>query len=1493
MKTDQACIEKKTLDFRYGAIVDNGATHPFVNSLDLLVPSSIKELDHPVMVGYNGKHGSEATHVGTLILWSNVGRKREKILITDCMYVPGSNRTSVSVPHLVARGYCVDNTEQGACVRKGLRGPNLLALPRLPVEGSNSLLLDERLKTVVYPTKGPIGDYGLENMRLHALYPIPDMCFARHRQDDPDDPTLEEEFLDIEANMAYSYSTDPRLQTMHRKCHAGMHLLGGMRRWDTGQKLTDLESTCPCLACIKAKIHRLPKSNSKKKVSLLDRKHDSRKGETSKPKVEEKTEDSNTQSWSPKKGINLGDHVSSDVKWMPLSESGYTGYVLFCEHHTEQVDVYLLRHKSEAQQFLMYYLRQFKIKHGVPIKNLHIDGGEMNSKAITLEMQVNHGQLHLNGPYQHTDNAWAESRIGKIWDKEWSFRYQGNAPTSYWEYSVPAAVKAHNLLPKTSEARLSPIGANGIRRKRPRTPHEKWENITADSYKALWHQVHTPFCRAVAYIDKERKLKSKLIRPSKHSDKGVEVIYLGGVQKNFKKMKGHLVKDLHTGRVFTVEHVIAIESDFPMATPVNDVMPSPPPSWRAGDATHQDSETVDTDDEGEEPVDTSDDVPRLGKSTSSKEPVDTSDDVPTPGVSTSHKAIPDDGGQRRAERYAAREARQAAVPIPRNLTPNTTVASSIPSNPDVEMKEEKETTVVRGEEPDFSDEVTGTRGIELKGLVKSLSEDFDTAANELPQTPGESRALLEKYHLENIEFMKSKYNRFEEAKLPFSFDDVAKHADEAATMAVVKLLAEGDGPPPLSPTVVSREEWTAENAPEGNLCVTGVLETGFLTVKFTDKEEIYEMDPVVFLELIKSEKLTKSTPESNNTEVKEPTVRGVYVDQTGRSFYQNTTETGCEANHAQPNRKQKSSSMAMDAKAAMDLTKMSADDVDKLIPQHFHQTFSSPYRKEIEDGENRELQGLCNLEVFGPPIPRSEMPAGTKAIGTMWVYKAKGGDDGMFTLVKGRLTLLGNQEKHTVTKAAAYAPVTHPATLRALLAMYIGDSRVRFHQLDVKQAYLSSFMDREVYVKHPPGYKLFTNDAGQLTYRPLAPGEKHPDTVMRLIRALYGGMECGRLFWNAFTDWHIKEMGFTQVHQDQCYLQKELPDGSFIKFVFHVDDAAIAQKGDAMWTWYQDKLRKRFAYTLGPLRKYLSLDIELDYDKQTVKISQRGQVQRLLAAVGMREESRTRASAVPDARTPTEEDVPKDDKTLKECRGIMDMEVVVGHLLYLQCGTRPDISYPLKILSRFTKAYGHAHIAYAKHVVRYLAGTQDLGLLYKAGDPADLQIFTDASHAGCKDTRRSITGVVVKLGGNTILWKSLWQTIVSHSSTESELMALDRGTTVGQYLKWLIAGIGVHVHTPVPIFVGNTSAIHLGTNPVQPGRNLHVHARYFYVRDLVKQGEYDLNNIGTKFQVADILCSGKDTRTFQFLRARCLGCARVVKDASDHFVWDDSRIASV
>jgi hypothetical protein len=53
----------------------------------------------------------------------------------------------------------------------------------------------------------------------------------------------------------------------------------------------------------------------------------------------------------------------------------------------------------------------------------------------------------------------------------------------------------------------------------------------------------------------------------------------------------------------------------------------------------------------------------------------------------------------------------------------------------------------------------------------------------------------------------------------------------------------------------------------------------------------------------------------------------------------------------------------------------------------------------------------------------------------------------------------------------------------------------------------------------------------------------------------------------------------------------------------------------------------------------------------------------------------------------------------------------------------------------------------------------------------------------------------------------------NHSSCELELMALDKGATMGMFLRWLTETLGGVIVTPVPIFVDNQGAISLA-NPV-------------------------------------------------------------------------------
>ena len=102
--------------------------------------------------------------------------------------------------------------------------------------------------------------------------------------------------------------------------------------------------------------------------------------------------------------------------------------------------------------------------------------------------------------------------------------------------------------------------------------------------------------------------------------------------------------------------------------------------------------------------------------------------------------------------------------------------------------------------------------------------------------------------------------------------------------------------------------------------------------------------------------------------------------------------------------------------------------------------------------------------------------------------------------------------------------------------------------------------------------------------------------------------------------------------------------------------------------------------------------------------------------------------------------------------------------------------------------------------------------------------------------------------------------------------------------KWVCLAVGCMPKLPIPVFVDNQSAVTLGSNPIQNGRNLHMHARYFYVRDMIKEGEYLLHYLSTKDMISDVLVTFKGGPNHTRLCAIVMGCAYLLK-AKGGWVW--------
>ena len=147
-----------------------------------------------------------------------------------------------------------------------------------------------------------------------------------------------------------------------------------------------------------------------------------------------------------------------------------------------------------------------------------------------------------------------------------------------------------------------------------------------------------------------------------------------------------------------------------------------------------------------------------------------------------------------------------------------------------------------------------------------------------------------------------------------------------------------------------------------------------------------------------------------------------------------------------------------------------------------------------------------------------------------------------------------------------------------------------------------------------------------------------------------------------------------------------------------------------------------------------------------------------------------------------------------------------GELLYALITCRPDISYPSIKLSQYSTKLARIHYDAIRAIYQYLKCTKvegthhwkkvsliDLPLISSpipmtdynnytphtgklATNPIILDIQVDASYANDSEIRKLVTSIVPRIVGSTIIYKTRFQDVIVHSSTEIEFItACDAG----------------------------------------------------------------------------------------------------------------------
>ena len=175
-----------------------------------------------------------------------------------------------------------------------------------------------------------------------------------------------------------------------------------------------------------------------------------------------------------------------------------------------------------------------------------------------------------------------------------------------------------------------------------------------------------------------------------------------------------------------------------------------------------------------------------------------------------------------------------------------------------------------------------------------------------------------------------------------------------------------------------------------------------------------------------------------------------------------------------------------------------------------------------------------------------------------------------------------------------------------------------------------------------------------------------------------------------------------------------------------------------------------------------------------------------------------------------------------------EYQQVIGSLLYIMLGTRPNIAYAVTKMAQFAANPSKEHLDKARYIVRYLASTPKYVLVLNGASNKGLIAYSDSDYAADPVKRRSQTGFFFKLAEGIISWQSRAQKTVAHSATEAEYMALSDCSRQAVWMQHIYSELGLK-HRATPIYADNQGSIFIASNPVQERRTKHIDVRYHYI----------------------------------------------------------------
>ena len=507
------------------------------------------------------------------------------------------------------------------------------------------------------------------------------------------------------------------------------------------------------------------------------------------------------------------------------------------------------------------------------------------------------------------------------------------------------------------------------------------------------------------------------------------------------------------------------------------------------------------------------------------------------------------------------------------------------------------------------------------------------------------------------------------------------------------------------------------------------------------------------------------------------------------------------------------------------------------VPNSYKQAMKSPQRKFWIIAMHEEIQSLIRTGTFSCV----RRPQNCDIVGGRWVYSVKVDPDGNLRF-KARYVAKGYTQIEGLNYNDTYAPTARLTSVRMLISIVVQNDFL-IHHVDVNNAYLHSELDYEIYMSQPEGYV------------------QDPNMVWRLNKSIYG-LKQSAAMWHSTLLSFMKSQNMTQSICDPCVFRRITKSSTLIVLIW-VDDCIIAASDIKTLNAFKRNFGQTFrTKDLGDLSFFLG--IQFNIEKNVITMNQKLYIQNILKRFNEYDSKPKSTPCDPSIYEMLKPQSPKLENPT-------EYRAIVGSLIYLLTGTRPDIAFVVTLLSRFMNKPLKIHMLIARGVLKYLKGTLDFDLKYiKSDTKLAIYGYSDSDYAQDSD-RQSVSGYVFKCSPQSALisWRSGKQTLVASSSCEAEYIALHAAVCEALFLRMLYAEFTLKPTQTVHIYVDNMGCICLAKHPSYHNKTKHIDVKFHAIRKYVANKAVSISYISTKDNIAD-LCTkalrGPALRSFSIIR---------------------------